>query len=95
MLLFGAVTGAGLLRKTPPDRYIINYRASYGEETAAMISGLLKSGIKPTEISLFTQNDGYGSAGFNGVVAAIPYRHQDQWWNKCYLRIKTVTTIKI
>src|SRR5262249_29366812 len=25
---FGAFTGAGLLRKTPPDRYVINFRAS-------------------------------------------------------------------
>lgn len=70
-LLFGAVTGAGLLRNTPPDRYVVNYRASYGEETAEMISGLLKSGIKPTEIAIFTQNDGYGNAGYNGAVAAL------------------------
>jgi len=70
-LLFGAVTGAGLLRKNPPDRYIINYRASYGEETAAMINGLLASGIKPTEIALFTQKDGYGTAGYNGAMAAL------------------------
>jgi len=70
-LLFGAVTGAGLLRKNPADRYVINYRASYGEETAAMINGLLKSGIKPEEIALFTQNDGYGDAGYNGAIAAL------------------------
>lgn len=70
-LLFGAVTGAGLLRKSPPDRYIINYRASYGEETAAMISGLMKIGIKPTEIALFTQNDGYGDAGYKGAMVAL------------------------
>ncbi len=70
-LLFGAVTGAGVLRKSPPDRYIINYRASYAEETAAMISGLLKSGIKPEEIALFTQKDGYGDAGYNGAVKAL------------------------
>jgi ABC-type branched-subunit amino acid transport system substrate-binding protein len=37
---FGAFTGAGLLRKTPPDRYVINFRASYAEETAEMVSGL-------------------------------------------------------
>ncbi len=71
IVLFGAVTGAGLLRKSPPDRYVINYRASYGEETAAMIGGLLKSGIKATEIALFTQNDGYGNAGYNGAMAAF------------------------
>ena len=46
-LLFGAYTGAGVLRKSPPDRYVINYRASYAEETAAMVDGLLGAGIKP------------------------------------------------
>lgn len=71
MLLFGAYTGAGVLRQTPPDRYIINYRASYAQETAAMINGLLKKGIKPEEIAFFTQNDGYGDAGFSGAVKAL------------------------
>lgn len=70
-LLFGAFTGAGLLRKTPPDRYIINYRASYAQETAAMVNGLLDNGIKPEEIAFFTQNDGYGDAGYNGAVKAL------------------------
>src|SRR5262249_4766075 len=32
-LFFGAFTGAGLLRRDPPDRYVFNYRASYAEET--------------------------------------------------------------
>lgn len=71
ILLFGAFTGAGVLRKTPPERYIINYRASYAEETAAMINGLLSSGIKPEEIAFFTQNDGYGDAGYNGAIKAL------------------------
>jgi len=31
MLFFGAFTGAELLRRTPPDRYVFNYRASYVE----------------------------------------------------------------
>ena len=70
-LLFGAYTGAGVLRQTPPDRYIINYRASYAEETAAMVDGLLGAGIKPEEIAFFTQNDGYGDAGYSGAVAAL------------------------
>ena len=71
VLLFGAFTGAGLLRKTPPDRYIINYRASYAQETEAMIKGLLENGITPEEIAFFTQNDGYGDAGYNGAVKAL------------------------
>lgn len=70
-VLYGAFTGAGLLRKSPPDRYVINYRASYAEETSAMVKGLLGAGIKPEEIAFFTQNDGYGDAGYNGGVAAL------------------------
>src|SRR5262249_6822270 len=39
---FGAFTGAGLLRKTPPDRYVINFRASYAQETKEMVRGLVE-----------------------------------------------------
>lgn len=70
-LLFGAFTGAGVLRKDPPDRYVMNFRASYAEETAAMVDNLLAAGIKPEEIAFFTQNDGYGDAGYAGAVAAL------------------------
>jgi len=69
---FGAFTGAGILRKTPPDRYVINYRASYAQETAAMVDGLIHfAGLKPDEIGFFTQRDGYGDAGFRGGVQAL------------------------
>jgi len=70
-LLFGAFTGAGVLRKSPPERYIINYRASYEEETAAMVAGFIEAGIKPSEIAFFTQNDGYGDAGYQGGIKAL------------------------
>jgi branched-chain amino acid transport system substrate-binding protein len=71
-LFFAAYTGAGLLRKEPPDRYVVNYRASYAEEAGTMIDGLLDDlGFKPEEIAFFTQRDGYGDAGFNGGVAAL------------------------
>lgn len=71
VLLFGAFTGAGLLRKNPPDRYVINYRASYADETAAMVAGLARAGIRPYEIAFFTQNDGYGDAGYEGAIKAL------------------------
>ena len=71
ILLFGALTGAELLRRKPPERYVINYRASYLDEVAEMINGLLKLGIKPEEIAFFTQRDGYGDAGYTGAVAAL------------------------
>lgn len=70
-LLYGAFTGAGGLRKTPPDRYVINYRASYLQETAAMVDGLLEAGILPEEIAFFTQNDSFGDAGYNGATQAL------------------------
>lgn len=70
-LLYGAFTGAGVLRKTPPDRYVINYRASYVQETAAMVDGLLEAGVLPEEIAFFTQNDSFGDAGYNGATQAL------------------------
>jgi branched-chain amino acid transport system substrate-binding protein len=79
-LLFGAFTGAGLLRK-PPSRYVVNYRASYAQETAAMVEGLLAAGIMPYEIAIFSQNDSYGDAGYSGVVQglrAVDYRNGDK-----------------
>ena len=69
--LFGAFTGAGLLRKTPPDRYVINFRASYAQETAEMVRGIAELGIPPDEIAFFTQNDAYGDAGYSGGIAAL------------------------
>ena len=77
-LLFGAFTGAGLLRPTPPNRYVINYRASYVQETAAMVRGLLEQGVLPYEIAIFSQNDAYGDAGYTGVMQGLEaagYRH--------------------
>ena len=72
MLFFGAFTGAGLLRNDPPDRYVFNYRASYAEETAAMVHYLVKvRRLKPNEIAVFAQQDPYGDSGFAGVAKAI------------------------
>jgi branched-chain amino acid transport system substrate-binding protein len=70
-LLFGAFTGAGLLRQTPPNRYVINYRASYTQETAAMVKGLLGAGILPYEIAIFTQDDTYGDDGYRGIIKSL------------------------
>ena len=69
---FGAYTGASLLHKTPPDRYVINYRASYAEETAEIVRGLLREArLKPQDLAFFTQNDSYGDAGYAGAKAAL------------------------
>jgi branched-chain amino acid transport system substrate-binding protein len=72
MLFFGAFTGAGLLRNDPPDRYVFNYRASYAEETSAMVHYLVKvKRLKPSQIAVFAQQDAYGDSGFVGVTKAV------------------------
>ena len=72
MLFFGAFTGAGLLRRDPPDRYVFNYRASYAEETDAVVRYLVKvRRLRPEQIAVFAQQDGYGDSGFSGVAKAV------------------------
>jgi branched-chain amino acid transport system substrate-binding protein len=72
MLFFGAFTGASLLRHDPPDRYVFNYRASYAEETDAVVRYLVKvRRLQPKEIAVFAQQDAYGDSGFAGVAKAM------------------------
>src|SRR6516225_5881948 len=72
MLFYGAFTGAGLLRRNPPDRYVFNYRASYAEETDAVVRYLVKvRRLKPQQIAVFGQQGAYGDAGFAGVAKAM------------------------
>ncbi len=62
-LLFAPFAGEPNLRNEPPDRYVINFRAGYAEETAAIIDALIDlGGLKPEEIAFFTQNDNSGFA---------------------------------
>ncbi|MBV9642312.1 MAG: ABC transporter substrate-binding protein [Verrucomicrobia bacterium] len=71
-LLFAAFSGGPILRNDPPDRYVINFRASYAEEIAAMLDALIDiAGLKPEEIAFFTQRDGYGDAGFVLGISAL------------------------
>ena len=72
LLFFGAFTGANLLRNDPPDRYVFNYRASYAEETDAVVRYLVKlRRLQPKQIAVFTQQDSYGDSGFAGVAKAF------------------------
>src|SRR6266436_1167680 len=72
MLFFGAFTGDNVLRHDPPDRYVFNYRASYAEETDAVVRYLVKlRRIPPRQIAVFAQQDTYGDSGFAGVAKAV------------------------
>jgi ABC-type branched-subunit amino acid transport system substrate-binding protein len=65
---FGPFTGAEALRD-PFSRYVFHVRASYYDETAAIVKQLLTLGLK--KIAVFRQNDSYGQAGLDGVVRAL------------------------
>jgi branched-chain amino acid transport system substrate-binding protein len=65
---FGPFTGAEALRD-PFSRYVFHVRASYFDETAAIVKQLTTMGLK--KIAVFRQNDSYGQAGLDGVVRAL------------------------
>ncbi len=71
--LVGTISGAGSLREpisqNPGSRYMFNVRASYADETEAIVSQLVSLGLK--NIAVFYQNDGFGKSGLDGVTAAL------------------------
>jgi ABC-type branched-subunit amino acid transport system substrate-binding protein len=69
---FGPFTGAELLRQ-PFNRYIFNVRASYYDETDAIVEQVVSIGGK--SIAVFYQNDAYGLAGLKGVELATHKRN--------------------
>lgn len=66
----GFFTGAGILRPGQGGP-ILNYRASYKQEVAAVIDAAVAVGLKSTQICAYVQNDGYGMAGLAGVRDAM------------------------
>lgn len=62
-------TGAEMLRN-PVNKIVFNVRASYFNETEAMVERLTKDlGVK--KVGVFIQDDAYGSAGRAGVMRAL------------------------
>lgn len=70
----GFFTGAGLLRPGGGGP-ILNYRASYEQEVAAVVDAVVQRGVQPGEICAYVQNDAYGMAGISGVRKAL-LRHE-------------------
>ncbi|MGI9331544.1 MAG: ABC transporter substrate-binding protein [Gammaproteobacteria bacterium] len=65
----GFFTGADLLRPGVGD--IINYRASYVQETASIIRAAVDNGVPASGVCAFVQNDAYGMAGVTGIKLAL------------------------
>ena len=72
VVFFGPLSGADLLRKSPPDRYVFNYRASLGEEAAAAVRYLVDvKRVPPEKIAVLVQKDDFGESGWRGAVKQL------------------------
>ncbi len=71
--LVGTISGASTLREpissNPNSRYMFNVRASYADETEAIVNQLVSLGLK--SVAVLYQNDGFGKSGLDGVTAAL------------------------
>jgi ABC-type branched-subunit amino acid transport system substrate-binding protein len=70
--LVGMFTGAEALR-APLNRYVFHVRASYYDETEAIVEQVVSTGGK--NIAVFYQDDAYGQAGLKGVEIAMAKRN--------------------
>src|ERR1700731_3939961 len=71
-LFIGAFTGAEFLRE-PHKPLVMNIRASYFQETEAMVEHLTKD-IGASKIAIMYQDDAFGQAGLAGVKKALDKR---------------------
>jgi branched-chain amino acid transport system substrate-binding protein len=69
----GPFTGAEFLRN-PYNRYVVNIRSSYFQETEAWIEHLTKD-LGITKIAILYQDDTFGLAGLDGVKMAMAKRN--------------------
>lgn len=69
----GPFTGAEFLRN-PYNRYVVNVRASYFEETEAWVEHLTRD-LGITRIAILYQDDAFGLAGLEGVQRALAKRN--------------------
>lgn len=76
-IFFGAFTGAATIlrddRAASCKQYIFNVRASYAQEAVATAEYFRARGVASyTHLISFDQNDSFGQAGYDGLVAAYP-----------------------
>lgn len=69
MLLLFPLTGAQVLRQPPYNEYVFNMRASYFDETKALVDNFINA--NRNRIAVFYQADAYGRSGWEGVRRAL------------------------
>jgi hypothetical protein len=88
--IYGAFSGAALLRESDKSNYVFNYRASYDQEMSVIVKHIVQdSGISPNQIAFLLQGeegqernqpDSYGAAGLAAAAKALevaPYYFSD------------------
>lgn len=80
----GAFTGAGLLRRED-QRFVVNLRASYDQETEEMVERLTTD-LRFSRIAILYQDDSYGYAGLSGVRKALERRNMALVGEGTYVR---------
>jgi branched-chain amino acid transport system substrate-binding protein len=73
MYLFFPFTGAQPQREPPYDGEVFNLRASYRDETYALVEQFARIGR--AKIAILYQADAYGRSGWDGVRRALAARH--------------------
>lgn len=69
LLMLFPFTGAEPQRRAPYDELVFNLRASYGDETAALVGHFLTIGRE--RVGVFFQADAYGRGGWEGVRLSL------------------------
>jgi ABC-type branched-subunit amino acid transport system substrate-binding protein len=69
LFYFANFTGAQPQREPPYDKAVFNVRASYLQETRAIVDVFVKMGLK--KIGVYVQDDAYGASGRDGVRKAL------------------------
>ncbi|HTP27718.1 MAG TPA: ABC transporter substrate-binding protein [Anaeromyxobacteraceae bacterium] len=78
VLLYCPLTGGKHVRSDPPDRYVFNCRTSYAEEVSAAVRYLVEvRRIKPSQMVILTEANGYGEAGYKGFASQLRRYRRD------------------
>jgi ABC-type branched-subunit amino acid transport system substrate-binding protein len=71
-VFFGALSGADVLRRTPPDRLVFNFRASLAAEAAAAVRYLVDvRRLTADRIAVLAQDDDFGRSGQRGALGQL------------------------
>lgn len=72
--MVGTISGGEVLR-TASNRHMFHLRASYAEETAAIVRNLVTVGV--TRVAVLYQDDGFGLSGLKGIRDALAQHKLD------------------